>query len=323
MALFDFIGDAFNKDARDRASRAQHDAISIFGDVDPTIQGQTSQDAYQHLDPAGQDAQKAALGQLQQEYQMGGMDPQSKAALDQAQAQTAQVAKSNTDAALERASQEGRLNSGRALSAQMQANQAGANANALAGTQAAADAATRRNQAISGAAQVGGNLTGQAQQTAQGQNQAGQFNAGQLQTAQQQTAQNSLNRAQGIAAGDQALAGTNLQRAQEARESAGSVGDALMKGASMAAMSDKRIKQDIEPTGETIEGVPEKTFAYKGDPAGQTYKGVIAQDVERVRPEDVVKDEKGIRHVIKEKDKPKPMGKAGRDAFIEQLLGGR
>ena len=302
MALFDFIGDAFNKDARKRAANAQNAAIGAYSDIDPTVQGQTSADAYQHLDPTGQQAQEAALGQLQQEYQMGGMDPQAKAALQEAQASNQQLAKSNTDAALERAAQEGRLNSGRALSAQIQAGQAGANANAMAGTAAAGDAAARRNQAIQGAAQVGSNLTGQGLQTASGQNQAGQFNAGQLQNAQGQTVTNQLNRAQGVAAGEQALAGTNLQRAQQARESAGSIGDALVTGVTKGltgGLSDERAKQDIRRLHEeALPGVPFATWSWKpGFEWGGRTSGVIAQDLQRVAPNLVHEGPDGLLRV--------------------------
>lgn len=242
MGAFDFIGDLFNKSARDRAASAQHDAIDNYKVLDPTITAQeTGPNAYDSAstDPATRDAQMAALNQLATIGSTGGMDPGSVAALQQAQMSNAQQAKSNTDAALERAQAEGRLNSGRALSAQIQAGQGAANSNAMAGTQAAADARTRAMQALSATGQLGGSIRGadygQASDKANAQNMINQFNATQRQGAQQQTFGNSATKAQGIAAGDQAIAGTDQNRAQQARESAGAIGDAVVSGVTKAA----------------------------------------------------------------------------------------
>src|SRR5512141_202859 len=53
----------------------------------------------------------------------------------------------------------------------------------------------------------------------------------------------------------------------------------------MAAFSDERLKTNIKrsKTKQAMPGVPEATFKYKGQPG--KFKGVIAQDVERVRPD--------------------------------------
>lgn len=59
--------------------------------------------------------------------------------------------------------------------------------------------------------------------------------------------------------------------------------------------SDKRLKTDIHATGEkTPDGIPVKTFRYKGSPMMQM--GVIAQDAEKKRP-DAVRDIGGRKAV--------------------------
>lgn len=51
----------------------------------------------------------------------------------------------------------------------------------------------------------------------------------------------------------------------------------------LMAFSDERLKEDIEPTGEKIAGVPVKSWTWKG--TGQRETGVIAQELERKHPE--------------------------------------
>ncbi len=56
--------------------------------------------------------------------------------------------------------------------------------------------------------------------------------------------------------------------------------------------SDKRLKTDIGETGmRTPDGIPEKVFRYKGSP--MMHLGVIAQDVEKKRPDAVINTPKG------------------------------
>ena len=80
---------------------------------------------------------------------------------------------------------------------------------------------------------------------------------------------------------------------------AGSIGSGIgsMAGAAMGAMSDERVKENIERREEeAIPGVPMATWEYKGQP-GQKYAGVIAQDLEKVAPKHVQEDEQGLKHV--------------------------
>jgi hypothetical protein len=51
----------------------------------------------------------------------------------------------------------------------------------------------------------------------------------------------------------------------------------------LMAFSDERLKTDIEPTGESVGGVPVKSWTWKG--TGQRETGVIAQELERKHPE--------------------------------------
>jgi hypothetical protein len=58
--------------------------------------------------------------------------------------------------------------------------------------------------------------------------------------------------------------------------------------------SDERIKDDIKKVGELFDGQPVYRFRYKGTP--QTQIGLMAQDVERIRP-DAVEEYGGIKFV--------------------------
>ena len=58
------------------------------------------------------------------------------------------------------------------------------------------------------------------------------------------------------------------------------------------AMSDIRLKEAITPTGDaTQNGIPIYTYRYIGDK--QKYRGVMAQDVQRIQPDAVVQTESG------------------------------
>jgi hypothetical protein len=63
----------------------------------------------------------------------------------------------------------------------------------------------------------------------------------------------------------------------------------IQKGAGAAAdlwkMSDKTVKKDIEPTGESVAGVPSYTYRFKGQPPSTPkIMGPMAQDVQKVAP---------------------------------------
>jgi len=62
--------------------------------------------------------------------------------------------------------------------------------------------------------------------------------------------------------------------------------------------SDERLKENIRDTGQrTPEGIPIKTFSYKADPTNTQFRGVTAQDVEKVRPDAVMQGSSGHKLV--------------------------
>lgn len=60
-------------------------------------------------------------------------------------------------------------------------------------------------------------------------------------------------------------------------------------------MSDRRLKEDVHKVGETADGIPVKTFRYKGSP--MMHLGMMAQDVEKKRPEAVATTSSGYKAV--------------------------
>jgi hypothetical protein len=97
-------------------------------------------------------------------------------------------------------------------------------------------------------------------------------------------------------------AATQLQIASE-NKNAGLAGGAIssigsIAGAAIGA-SDERLKENILDTGETTpEGIPIKTFTFYTDPNKVRYIGVMAQDVEKVDPSNVITDPvSGIKFV--------------------------
>jgi len=84
------------------------------------------------------------------------------------------------------------------------------------------------------------------------------------------------------------------QRQQDSEPSAfGSILGSLISGGAQVGSaailaSDKRLKENIEYTGEkTKDGIPVVDYNYKGNP--KKFRGVIAQDVEKVKPGAVYK----------------------------------
>lgn len=69
-------------------------------------------------------------------------------------------------------------------------------------------------------------------------------------------------------------------------------------GAASAMMmfSDERVKDDIEPVGELFDGTNIYRYSYKGDPTKRVHIGVLAQEVEKSRP-DAVGEFGGIKAV--------------------------
>jgi hypothetical protein len=65
----------------------------------------------------------------------------------------------------------------------------------------------------------------------------------------------------------------------------GGLMNSAAQGASMAAMmSDRRLKTKIEKVGEAKDGLGIYTWKWRSDPDGPTVKGVLADEVEKLRP---------------------------------------
>ena len=91
-----------------------------------------------------------------------------------------------------------------------------------------------------------------------------------------------------------ALQGYGIDQAGKNSMMSGAAG---LGGAAMMAGSDERLKKNIERTSlEAIPGVPFATWEWKDGPPGRVM-GVIAQDLEKVRPEMVVTRDDGIKLV--------------------------
>jgi hypothetical protein len=168
----------------------------------------------QYMAAAGQ-----ALSQLGGLASGTGMTPQESSALQAAQLSNAQQQGSAAQGALNRASASGTLNSGRALSGLLGANQTATNANAQAGAQAAANSAAQRQAAMGQAGQLGNQLSntqfGQQATIAQGTN-----------AYNQQGLQNRVGKVQGENSAYDKLVALNQNQAQGIQNMAGSLGDA-------------------------------------------------------------------------------------------------
>lgn len=78
------------------------------------------------------------------------------------------------------------------------------------------------------------------------------------------------------------------------------LGTALGVGAKFLPASDIRLKEDIEPAGALKDGTPLYLYNYKNDPRKIRHVGVMAQDVEKIRP-DAVHEAGGFKFVDYEK----------------------
>lgn len=60
--------------------------------------------------------------------------------------------------------------------------------------------------------------------------------------------------------------------------------------------SDERVKDDVEPVGELYDGTNVYRYSYKGDPSKTKHVGVLAQEIERTKP-DAVREFGGVKAV--------------------------
>lgn len=128
-------------------------------------------------DPAVRKRQLEALQLMWESAKAGGMDPQSKAALQQAQASSAAAERGARGAIVQNAQARGVGGSGVEFGAALANQQGAAQRNSMAGTAAAGDARTRALQAMYQTASGSGQARGQDLSAAQAKSQVEQFNA--------------------------------------------------------------------------------------------------------------------------------------------------
>lgn len=105
--------------------------------------------------------QQATMRALMSLYQQGGMDPQARAALAQANQATASQEQMQRQALVQNYAMRGMGGGGTQLAAQLANQQGAANRNNMAGTQVAGDARTRALQGLYQSANIGGQIRGQ------------------------------------------------------------------------------------------------------------------------------------------------------------------
>lgn len=124
-------------------------------EVGPSAMGGVS------TDPALRAAQMSALRRLQEVGDLGGMDPESKAALAEAQQEGMRQEQAQRAAIMSSARARGMGSSGQTLNAALIGQQGSADRQAMAGVQAAADARRRAMAALTQSGQLAGQVRGQ------------------------------------------------------------------------------------------------------------------------------------------------------------------
>jgi hypothetical protein len=153
------IGEALARGDYEEAERLRKQALGQYDNIGlPGDMAQLGPSAYENVAPDQQSrqARRDILSRMMQVGFEGGMDPESKAALAQAEQQSAGYEQQQRGAILDANARRGMLSTGANVAAQMQAAQSGANRVAMAGTQAAADARKRALMAM----QMSGDMAG-------------------------------------------------------------------------------------------------------------------------------------------------------------------
>jgi hypothetical protein len=91
----------------------------------------------------------------------------------------------------------------------------------------------------------------------------------------------------------------------------GEIANIAKTAASIFAMSDERMKDNVEPVGELYDGQPIYRYNMKGSP--QTQLGLMAQDVERNGHSDAVAGLGGVKMVDYKRATDVAAGLAGRN----------
>jgi len=243
-SLFSDIGNAIGYASsgaeRGRESRAAGQVVDNANSLNAQVNADPAANAYAniHTNPAYMQAAGEALNQLGAVGRGTGLTPQAASALQAAQLSNAQQQGAAVQAQLANAARSGTINSGRAISGLVGADQGATNANAMAGANAASNSEAQRLNALNSVGQLGANLSntqfGQQAQIAQGTNQANQFNSAQNVQAQQLSNQDALAKEQAQAAAEQNIIGLNQQQAKGIQGLGSELGDAAGQIASTA-----------------------------------------------------------------------------------------
>lgn len=84
---------------------------------------------------------------------------------------------------------------------------------------------------------------------------------------------------------------------QQQAQSQGILGGLFGLGGRLLSLSDRRTKEDIEKVGKTSDGQNIYSYAYKADPSHQKHVGLLAQEVEKSKPEAVITGPGGLKFV--------------------------
>lgn len=193
------IGEAMARGDYEEAERLRRQGAAQFDGIGlPGEQAHLGPSDYEHVaaDPQARAARRDLLGRMMQVGLEGGMDIESKAALQQAQQGAAGYESQQRGAILDASKRRGMLGAGTNVAAQMQASQAGANRVSMAGTQAAADARRRALMAMQASGQMAAGLEqddyGQRANLADRRDAISEFNARNAQDFSQQRYQNQM-----------------------------------------------------------------------------------------------------------------------------------
>lgn len=259
-AIGGLIGDRAGEADRRRAMANLNAIRGLYQGINPNVQAgyeetynlgpSAMEGVASQVDPAMRSTQLAALRSLMETAGQGGFDAQSQAVLMQAQGQAAQQQRALQGALRQDFAARGRAGGGAELALRAAGQQQSANANAMAGVQAAADARARAMAALQSGASLAGQVRGadysQAADAAGARDRIAEYNSRNSQAvrgrnidrqydAAQQTLNNRFRRADGEAGAMRAQSDYLMQQEQRRRELAQGVGSAVGRGAGAVA----------------------------------------------------------------------------------------
>lgn len=255
-ALGGLLGDRAGEDERRKAQQYLASIRGLYDAIDPSVRAYQEQThnlgpsamegVASQLDPTLRSTQLAALRDLMGMAEAGGFDPQSRAQLAQAQASAAQQQRAQEGALRQDFAGRGMAGGGSELALRAAAQQQAANANSMAGVQAAADARTRALASLQSGAALAGQVRnadyGQATDLAGARDRIAEYNSrnsqavhgrnlDRLTQAEQATIDNRFRRAGGQAAAYRDQASYLMDRERRNREMGQGLGSAVGRGA--------------------------------------------------------------------------------------------